>query len=350
MIAGLMSTELTLSQGPAKPQMKQVFNLPNTEGLAGMFAGISNGSVFCMGGANFPDLKPWQGGTKKWYDNIYFLQNGDSWKRLSQKMPMSLGYGISVSYQDVIIVVGGNNENGHSEKVTAYQWNGKDLNIQYYPSLPTPLANMSGGLVGSIIVVVGGNESPVSIATSNCYGLDLDNIHEGWFELPEIPGRERLLSVTAVYQKELYVFSGETVDLQKDNVKKRVILQDAYKLTPFKIDNKWTGTWNKLAEMPRGCSAAANPMPVMNNGDMFLWGGVDAEIALHKDPVTHPGIPNDLFVYSPLKNKWFNLGKEVEFNARVTLPVLFWNNQWLYISGEIKPAVRTNSIIAINQQ
>jgi N-acetylneuraminic acid mutarotase len=329
--------------------MMQVASLPNTEGLAGMFAGISNGSVFCMGGANFPNLKPWQGGTKKWYDNIYILKNDNSWEELNQKMPMALGYGVAVSYQDAIIVAGGNNEKGHSEKVTAYQWNGTTLNIQHYPDLPIPLANMSGGLIGSLIVIVGGNESPVSAAKNNCYALDLENIHDGWIELPQIPGRERLLSVSAVYQKEFYVFSGETVDFDMALVKKRVILQDAYKITPIKIDNKWTGSWVKLAEMPRGCSAAASPMPVMNNGNMYLWGGVDADIALHKDPSTHPGISNDIYMYSAIKNNWYYLGKEAVYKSRVTLPVVFWDKQWLYISGEIKPAVRTNTIIAIKQ-
>ena len=34
------------------PEIKAFPSLPNTEGMAGMFAGQSNGHLFCMGGAN----------------------------------------------------------------------------------------------------------------------------------------------------------------------------------------------------------------------------------------------------------------------------------------------------------
>ena len=42
--------------------------LPDKEGFAGMFAGVSNDALLCIGGANFPDKMPWEGGVKKWYD------------------------------------------------------------------------------------------------------------------------------------------------------------------------------------------------------------------------------------------------------------------------------------------
>ena len=85
MIAGLMSTTHTSSQTPKKPIISEFASLPNTEGMAGMFAGISNGTLFCMGGANFPNLKPWQGGTKNWYEDIYMLNQGGSWQKIHQK-------------------------------------------------------------------------------------------------------------------------------------------------------------------------------------------------------------------------------------------------------------------------
>ena len=33
-------------------------SIPDREGMAGMFAGVSGGALFCMGGANFPDKRP----------------------------------------------------------------------------------------------------------------------------------------------------------------------------------------------------------------------------------------------------------------------------------------------------
>ena len=52
-------------------------SLPDKEGFAGSFAGVSNGALIVAGGANFPDKKPWEGGGKVWYDTVFVLQRPD---------------------------------------------------------------------------------------------------------------------------------------------------------------------------------------------------------------------------------------------------------------------------------
>ena len=64
--------------------------LPDREGFAGMFAGVSAGQLFCMGGANFPEKRPWEGGNKKWYSNIYKLDNSGQWLRLEDTLSSPL--------------------------------------------------------------------------------------------------------------------------------------------------------------------------------------------------------------------------------------------------------------------
>ena len=44
----------------------QLPSIPDREGFAGPFAGVSGGALLVAGGANFPDKKPWEGGTKVW--------------------------------------------------------------------------------------------------------------------------------------------------------------------------------------------------------------------------------------------------------------------------------------------
>ncbi|HSF44549.1 MAG TPA: hypothetical protein VLA58_01020, partial [Chitinophagaceae bacterium] len=56
----ILTTNIMIAQ--TEPTFKEFPGLPDTEGMAGMFAGQSNGRLFCMGGANFPDKKPWEGG------------------------------------------------------------------------------------------------------------------------------------------------------------------------------------------------------------------------------------------------------------------------------------------------
>src|SRR5690606_8785158 len=67
--------------------------IPDQEGFAGMYAGVSNGVLISAGGANFPGKKPWEGGEKVWYDNIYYLLDMESeWKLASQKLPKPAAY------------------------------------------------------------------------------------------------------------------------------------------------------------------------------------------------------------------------------------------------------------------
>src|SRR5690606_36047887 len=81
--------------------------LPGGMGWAGMYAGVSNNTLICMGGANFPDKFPWEAGVKKWYSDIYILRDGKEWMKSGQKLPVPAGYGVTVSYQNKMIVAGG---------------------------------------------------------------------------------------------------------------------------------------------------------------------------------------------------------------------------------------------------
>ena len=40
-------------------------------GFAGPVTGVHNDILFIAGGANFPDSMPWQGGKKKYYNNVF---------------------------------------------------------------------------------------------------------------------------------------------------------------------------------------------------------------------------------------------------------------------------------------
>ncbi len=149
--------------GPLLAQSKAVWSefaaLPDPEGMAGMYAGASGGRLFCMGGANFPDKKPWEGGTKVWYDVIFGLKPDGTWERLEQRLPTRMAYGVSAEYQDELILVGGSQENVFHAAVWGMKWQDGRLSFRSLPSLPVSLANMAGCLVGKLLIVAGGNES-----------------------------------------------------------------------------------------------------------------------------------------------------------------------------------------------
>ena len=43
-------------------EWKQLADLPDVEGFAGSYAGVSNGALLVCGGANFPEKPLWEGG------------------------------------------------------------------------------------------------------------------------------------------------------------------------------------------------------------------------------------------------------------------------------------------------
>jgi N-acetylneuraminate epimerase len=328
-------------------QWSQLPVLPGGKGWAGMYAGVSHGALVAMGGANFPGKYPWEGGKKKWYDDIYVLQNGKSWIKAGEKLSEPSGYGVSVSYENKIILAGGSNENGHLKRVKALEWSGSKMKETDLPELPFPLANMGGLLMGDVIVVFGGNSFATDEPLKKCLALDMKNISGGWFELETWPGREMIFPVCTLYKGQCHLFGGETTDKNSKGEKFRFILLDSYRLTLNKTGTKWTASWEKLAPMPRGMSAGGTILPVLNNDRFLLWGGVDAVTAQYKTPATHPGIIQSMLYYFPETDTWEYIGEQTKIPSRVTLPVVFWNNQWVYVSGEVKPGIRTPTVVGV---
>lgn len=208
---------------------------------------------------------------------------------------------------------------------------------------------MAGTLVNTLAIIAGGSSSSTSGAIKKCYALDLENIQQGWFEFPSWPGRERVMPECAAYDNKFYLFGGETVSLSNGGKKFRHILQDAYRLTFVKSNDKWTGSWEKLAPMPKGMSAGGNPLPVLANGTMVFWGGVDALSSIHNGTTSDPGISKDILLYYPDTDLWEYVGSLENIPTRVTLPVVYWDNQWVYINGEIKAGIRTNTVYSIQK-
>ena len=325
-------------------------DLPDSLGRAGMFAGVTSGRHVVAGGANFPAGYPWEGGKKAWHDDVYVLHPGaEEWETSTVRLPVGLGYGVTGSYNDRIYLVGGSTPTEHRSDVLVLHWDNNTLQLDSGPSLPQPLANMAGTSVGSLLVVVGGMESPTGPPLNVCYGLDMENPDAGWFPLPTWAGEARLFPVTGSYAGELYMFSGETTWTTEKGTSRRHVLEDVHRFTPIHENGVWTGQWTPLGDMPKGVSAGANPAPLID-GQMLFWGGVDRLTALHTDPPNHPGIDRTLVWYNPADDLW-SFGTETEKpGSRVTLPTVLWNEKTYYISGEIRPGVRTPEILGLGDQ
>jgi len=82
--------------------------IPDADGFAGSYAGVSNGALMVAGGANFPgDRRPWTQGVKTWYDKVFILEKPDGdWKEIG-KLPRPMGYGISLTWKNGFVCLGG---------------------------------------------------------------------------------------------------------------------------------------------------------------------------------------------------------------------------------------------------
>lgn len=322
--------------------------IPDQEGFAGMYAGVSSGAIIAMGGANFPDKYPWENGVKKWYDHIYVKPAGGNWQRAKESLPVPAGYGVSVSYQNKVIIAGGCTDSHHLKTVFSYEWVNGELKKETLPDLPFPLAYMTGELVEDALVLLGGAETPTGPALKTALVLDLKNPNSGWQEIESWPGPERKLPVSGVWNNRVYLMSGETANTNPLGEVYRDILLDNYALTLTREGRKWKATWQKMAPIPRGVAAAGN-LPLLDNDKFLIWGGVDRVTAQYRTPATHPGINRTVLFYYPQNDTWEYLGEQLSYQSRVTLAVIPYENSWLYISGEIKPGVRTPSNIQIHK-
>ena len=203
-------------------------------------------------------------------------------------MDTAAGYGVSVSYREQVILIGGSNAREHLSRVIGYEWDGSALVQHQYPSLPFSLANMSGTVLDDLLILVGGNVSPTGPGLNKCLVLDLQDIESGWAEMEAWPGPGRIFPVCATFDGAFYMFSGEATAVNSKGNSYRLIHQDGYRLSIQHLAARRSAHWAKLAAMPRGMSAGGAVLPVIK-GDRFLfWGGVDAVTAQYKDTVLAP--------------------------------------------------------------
>jgi N-acetylneuraminic acid mutarotase len=314
--------------------------VPDAFGFAGAFAGIHRGQLIACGGANFPDgVMPWDGGTKVWSDRIFILDlqtSNASWKP-SGKLPNPNGYGVSLTVPDGILLIGGSDKLRHfaDVRLLSLDTEGKPT-FKNLPSLPKPVAQMCGALVGSKVHLCGGIVNPAdTTALADHWILDLDAPAKGWIEGPRLPGPGRILSTAAAVRGDLIVVGGCSLKPDDTGKAARTYLTDAW---------RFTGTaWKRLADLPRAATAAASPAPV--SGDScYIISGDDGSQAGLPSPASHRGFTPEILRYDGAANQWSSAGK-LDVPPPVTLPTAPWKTGVILFNGEVRPGVRTPDVI-----
>jgi N-acetylneuraminate epimerase len=324
----------TVSLGALAGEWKQLPTLPDKEGLAGSFAGVSNGVLLLAGGANFPGKKPWEGGAKVWYDTVFVLENpGAKWK-VAGRLPRSLGYGASVTHNNAVICVGGSDSERHYADVLRLEWRNSSLVTTSLPHLPKPIANCCGALVDHVLYVAGGLATPDSYETSKSFWrIDLGATSPHWTEIETWPGSGRMLAVAASFEDAFWMIGGVDLSAGTDRHAQRQYLTDAYRYDA-------RGGCKRIADLPYSVVAAPSPAPVDKNG-IYLLGGDDG-VQAATPPEKHRGFRDSALLYNQALKRWTPAGTIAA--PRATLPCVFWNNRWVLPGGEVRPGIRSPDV------
>ena len=301
-------------------------------GVAGAFAGVSNGVLVVAGGAHF-QVSPYEGGAKIWLDPIYVLDDPAGRWREAGRLDHPLAYGGSVTTPDGVVLIGGSDSGQHYAEVVRLRVANERVEKDELPDLPQPCANMGVALLGDVIYVAGGQAAPGSTsALKNFWRLDLSRQPLRWETLAPWGGPARILPVVAAQDGAVYVISGAELLPDGAGGATRRFLTDAWRYRPKK-------GWERVADAPRAMVAA--PVVAEGQSHIMVFGGDDGEnffrLAELKDG--HPGFRREILAYHTITNTWAELGS-MPF-SHVTTTSVRWRGQVIIPSGEDRPGHRS---------
>ncbi len=334
-------------------------------GLAGAISGTIFDELIIAGGSNFPDTLPWLGGTKKYYDELFFIKPGEAesrWQISSVKLPKPMAYTACLSKNNSIYCVGGENINGPVAQVLKISKKNNAFVFEKLPDFPVAVSNAGISTIDNKIFVVGGLES--SQAVSSFYCANIAEEIFSWKKLPDLPVPLSHAVVVGQWdgtEKCIYVLGGRN---KTGNLTK--FFSAIWKYSPSKKN------WQKTGEI--ACDKK-NPLPLAAGtgiafGENFilLFGGdngklfnkteeFNIQISEEKEGkkkqnlveqkinhlTSHPGFCRDIFIFNTLTNKCISTDK-IPFPAQVTTSLVKIGDTFYIPNGEIKPGVRTAEI------
>ena len=324
--------------GRAGGVWRQLPTYPLSPGIAAAIAGMHKGVLIAGGGANFPDLPPWEGGVKRTYDEVFALLRGDPNWRSVGKLPAPRAYAAVVTTSDGVLAIGGENAAGFFRDALWLRWEGARVAIEPASVLPEPLASPVAAVLDGKVYLAGGYTPAGNgrVSTRGFYSLDLADGAARWQTLPSWPGPTRALAVLAALGGAIYLISGLEMKIGTDGQPQTTYLTDAYRYRPG-------GAWERLPDLPWSVIAAPSPAPVATAPDrVFVFGGVDGR-QVGKMPRDRR-VPEDILYFDVSRHEWL-LGPEVWPEPVVSAPVVPAGDEWIFVSGETMAGRRTTATI-----
>ena len=328
-------------------------NHPIPHGVSAPFAGVINDWIIVAGGCNFPDIPAAEGGKKVYYSEIYAInmkEKSKGWKLIG-RLPNSAAYGATVSIGDNLYFIGGENMEGKLNSVYKVSMKSEacKVDLETLPSIPECITNLSGTAIGQDIYITGGI---TDTNKNSVYRISTQSSSE-WEKLLSYPGNKRIQSILLANGKnELYLIGG----FQSPSKKKEGVFSDD--ILCYNIEKR---SWKRLIELPfdengeKRCLIGGSG--IAHNDMLILTGGVNYKIfnnAINgkapndylKKPVEWYKFNDDILFFN-LRNKTWNIVKDVNGMAKAGGILLEYKNSLYMICGETKPGIRSSEVITI---
>lgn len=341
------------------------------KGVSAAYAAISHDKLLVAGGCNFPDKLGFEGGVKVYYDDIAMMDTTilDKWTHVG-KLPKPAAYGVSIRLSSKeTLWIGGNTGNESLKNVysVSLQRSGEPK-LDSLPFLPATMDNFAGCAIENSVFVGGGNVNDKP--SNDFYSIDIKN-DSIWKKLPPFPGIPRVQPVMAgiknAERNYVYLlggfFGGDEFHLPE-------MAKDVYR---YCVEDS---TWEKVGEQIDPDTqkpfslAGAVAMPLQNRY-ILCMGGVNYDIFLNAittqyninfnrlltdkekkqkndtfsktymtQPIAYYKFNPECRIFDTKTNRWQTI--DVTQNAaRAGATLVFENDTFYLVQGELKPGVRT---------
>lgn len=349
-------------------------SVAGNQGVSAPYAGIIDGKIVVAGGCNFPDTPAAEGGTKKFYTDIYLL-DGNNWQKVGD-LPRAAAYGVSVSVPDGLLCIGGTDGSNSLSDVWLVSLEGGKAHMKQLRPLPVALDNMAGAYGNGNVYVAGGQSNGQPSMAAFCLPYPGDGT---WQELPQVPGAARLQPAAVVQTAStgacFYLMGG---------YQPATTTEKGFAHTDGVCYNPQTGSWKNTS--PIVPSGQSEPMTLVGAqgiasgcAHIVFFGGVDRQVftdainrpleisRLEADTATnrprlselreqmslymqHPAewykFNDELIIYHTITDTWVRESRS-PLLARAGAAVVPYNGSWVVINGESKPGIRASEVTAV---
>lgn len=322
---------------PENITWEELPELPNTQGLGGAFAGISNGALIVAGGSNFSQAAETEVGSKVWYADIYVLPEAEQATWLTgYKLNEPRAYGASVSSGKHLILIGGSSAEGYHNEVTQITWDATTQKVkqELLPPLPLNLALNGAVEIDGIVYVVGGQTGGERANLKKIFwSLNLNNPEAGWESLETWGGPARksavVVSQNTGNRRNIYIIGGETLIENEVGEIHSKQLTDGYRYSLHKEK------WEQTKDIPHPVTAA--PYIAYGQSHILIYGG-----KIHEDLALDPSYSRDLLVYHTITDTWL-IKAEMPLSL-VSAEAVSWGEGIVLTGGETEPGTMTPKV------